>query len=213
MTHTQALKCGPVGEFETPERYVRFVRFGSNFRRKKMPVVVADEGNKRVGGPSAAEVTQCVTDIIGWFQRSPEDWSGSSGAPSADIQRLEKTLQMEIPADVEVMLGQSNGGLWFMEKEAFSIDKMRDQLMEYDGASWWRPGLIPFAGDDSTLLVVDTKDNGAVYEWDVGENMPSDKLADGLGAYLEQYRDTLLGGGCEYLDGCGVVEKVGASRK
>lgn len=175
-------------------------------------VVVAEEGNKRVGGPSSSEIIQCVTDIVGWFQRSPEDWTATDGAPLEEIERLEKTLEMQIPPEVEVLLTQSNGGLWFMEKEAFSIDKIRDQLMENDGASWWRPGLIPFAGDDSTLLIVDSQDN-AVYEWDIGESEPSDQLAEGLGAYLEQYRDTLLGGGCEYLDGCGVVEKVGATRK
>jgi hypothetical protein len=38
-------------------------------------------------------------------------------------------------------------------------------------------------------------------------------MANSLGAFLEQYRDQLLGGGTEYLSGCGVVEKVGASRK
>ena len=176
-------------------------------------VVVAEEGNRRVGGPSASELTQSVTDIKGWFQRSPEDWSEATGAPSAEIQRLEKTLEKQIPRDLELLLGEANGGLWFMEKESFSVDKIRDQLMEYDGASWWRRGLIPFAGDDSCLLVVDTNLEDAVYEWDIGEEEPNDKIADGLGAYLEQYRDTLLGGGCEYIDGCGVVEKVGASRK
>jgi hypothetical protein len=33
------------------------------------------------------------------------------------------------------------------------------------------------------------------------------------GEYLEQYRDRLLGGTFEYIDGCGVTEKMGSSRK
>ena len=176
-------------------------------------VVVAEEGNRRVGGPSASETTQCVTDIKAWFQRQPEDWEEKAGAPSADLQRLEKTLEFQMPSDLELLLTEANGGLWFMEKESFSIDTIRDKLMEYDGAKWWKGGLIPFAGDDSTLLVIDTNDDGAVFEWDIDETEPNDKLAPGLGAFLEQYRDQLLGGGSEYLSGCGVVEKVGASRK
>ena len=59
-------------------------------------VVVADEGNKRVGGPSAAELTQAVQDIKAWFQRAPEEWSGTEGAPSADLQRLEKTMEKNL---------------------------------------------------------------------------------------------------------------------
>ena len=176
-------------------------------------VVVADEGNKRVGGPSAPELTQAVEDIKAWFERAPEEWSGTEGAPSADLQRLEKTMETQMPHELELLLNKANGGLWFMEKESFSIDTIRDKLMEYDGDKWWRPSLIPFAGDDSTLLVIDTKGDNGVFEWDVGESEPSEKLADSLGAFLEQYRDLLLGGGTEYLSGCGVVEKVGASRK
>lgn len=175
--------------------------------------IVADEGNKRVGGPSASEITQAVSDIKAWFQRAPEEWDGAEGAPSADLQRLEKTLETQMPHELELLLSEANGGLWFMEKESFSIDTIRDKLMEYDGAKWWRSCLIPFAGDDSTLLIIDTKEGNGVFEWDVDESEPSEKMANSLGAFLEQYRDQLLGGGTEYLSGCGVVEKVGASRK
>jgi cell wall assembly regulator SMI1 len=176
-------------------------------------VVVAEEGNKRVGGPSAAELTQAVQDIKAWFQRAPEEWDGAEGAPSADLQRLEKTMETQMPHELELLLGEANGGLWFMEKESFSIDTMREKLMEYDGAKWWRPSLIPFAGDDSTLLIIDTKGGNGVFEWDVDESEPNEKLADSLGAFLEDYRYQLLGGGREYLNGCGVIEKVGASKK
>jgi hypothetical protein len=32
-----------------------------------MPVVVAEEGNKRAGGPSSSELRQCILDIKSWF--------------------------------------------------------------------------------------------------------------------------------------------------
>ena len=140
------------------------------FKNFVMPggsVVVADEGNKRVGGPSAPELTQAVEDIKAWFERAPEEWSGTEGAPSADLQRLEKTMETQMPHELELLLNKANGGLWFMEKESFSIDTIRDKLMEYDGDKWWRPSLIPFAGDDSTLLVIDTKGDNGVFEWDL----------------------------------------------
>ena len=179
-----------------------------------MSVTVAEDGNKRVGGPSLSETRQCVLDIKSWFEKS-KDWSSSwnDGATSADFQRLEKTCGTQLPRSLDCLLTECNGMVWFQDKEGFDINRIVDSLLEYESTAWWKAGLVPFAGDGSTLLVIDAKNgNEDVYEWEIGES-EGDKLASTFGGYLESYRDQLLGGGCEYIDGCGVVESMGATRK
>lgn len=55
----------------------------------------------------------------------------------------------------------------------------------------------------------------AVYEFDIDDGMESDAapVSGRFDEYLEQYRDGLLNGRFEYIEGCGVTEKMGASRK
>lgn len=174
-----------------------------------MSVTVAEEGNRRVGGPDSAEVSQCVLDIKSWFSRSGE-WSDEGNTcASADFQRLEKTIDLQLPKSLEALLKEADGGLWFMEKESFNAKKIAEVHSENEDSKMWKRGYLPFAGDDSTLLIIDTTDADAVLEWEIDDGV-GDKVSSSLGAYLESYRDQLLSGQFEYLGGCGVIQKVGA---
>ena len=176
-----------------------------------MSVTVAEEGNRRVGGPTVSEVGQSVLDVLSWFGRSSE-WSGDGAkCTKADFQRLEKTMDMELPQSLKALLSEADGGLWFMDKLSFTTQQIAETYADNEASRLWKGSYLPFAGDDSTLLVVDTAAGDAVHEWDTDEGL-GDRLADSLGAYLESYRDQLLSGQYEYLDGCGVIEKVGASK-
>ncbi len=68
--------------------------------------------------------------------------------------------------------------------------------------------MIPFCGDESGLLAVDTS-TGEIIEWDADDGA-GDVSSATFGGFLENFRDSLLAGRVEYLDGVGVVEKVGA---
>ena len=82
------------------------------------------------------------------------------------------------------------------------------------GSKQWKDGLIPFCGHEESLLVVDTRNDNLVYEWDEDSGLGDDPIANSLASYLEEYRNNLLSGSCEFLGSdCGVIEKVTKSRK
>ena len=56
-------------------------------------------------------------------------------------------------------------------------------------------------------LLSRTLSRGAVRE--VEDDVWGDVAAPSIEAYLENFRNDLLGGGFEYIEDCGVVEKVG----
>jgi len=174
-----------------------------------MSVTVAEEGNKRVGGPSQGEVNQCVLDIKSWFARSDE-FEEPKGASEVDLQRLMKTIDVELPRALESLLIEANGGLWFMDKASFSAAQIAETCSENDSNRNWRAGFLPFAGDDSTLLVIDSAGGNEVFEYEIDDGL-GDCVAPSLGAYLESYRDQLLGGTFEFMGGIGCVEKFGGT--
>ena len=173
---------------------------------------VAEEGNRRTGGPDADEVTQSVLDIKSWFSRTGDWRDAGKAATSADLQRLEKTIDLEIPKALSSLLTESDGGLWFMDKQSMGAEAVASTYSENERSSEWRRGFVPFAGDDSSLLIIDTEGGNGVYEWDTDSGL-GDKVAPSLGQFLETYRDQLLSGQFEYLDGCGVIEKIGGGTK
>jgi hypothetical protein len=63
------------------------------------------------------------------------------------------------------------------------------------------------------MLVVDTKDGTAVYEWDEDDGVAEDPIAHSFASYLETYRNQLLSGKCEFLGDAGVVERMAKQRK
>jgi hypothetical protein len=160
-----------------------------------------------------AEIVQCVLDIKSWFSRGKGQKRINSGATSVDLQRLQKALDLEIPRILRIVLGEINGGIYFMDKEQLSSERILEVASALDGSRKWRSGLVPVAGDDNSMLVIDSKTD-EVLEWDSDEGL-GDVVAPNLMRYLEDYRNNLLGGHFEFLDEIGVVEKMTskASRK
>jgi len=175
-----------------------------------MSVTVAVEGNRRKGDATGAEVEQYILDICSWFKRSGCVCDEKSS--SADIQRLEKTIDCRIPPVLRALLGEMNGVGYLYDKEICSCDRIADIYARLEGTKKWRQCLLPIAGDDSCLLVLDTE-SGEVLEWD-DEDGVGDVTQNGssLAQFLESYAAFLLGGGSEFVSGMGVIEKVGASK-
>jgi len=179
-----------------------------------MSVTVAEEGNRRSGGPDLSEIRQCVVDIKSWFSRS--GCESIEGCTSADLQRLEKTIDLEIPRALNALLSEANGGLWIMDKQSFDALRIAEVYAERESSKTWKRDYVPFAGNDdlSALLIVDASTaEAAVYEWDSDEDCLGDSVASSFGTFIETYRNDLLSGQFEYLDGCGVIEKVGAAKR
>lgn len=179
-----------------------------------MSIVVAEEGNRRVGDMSSAEASQCVLDIKAWFSRTDCRKLMQNGAESADIQRLEKSIDTQLPRTHMQLLSEVNGGMYLMDKELLSASQIAEVFSEVDRSKLWQAGLIPLCGDAESMLVIDTRRNDEVLEWDADDGVGS-SVAPNLVRYLEDYRNSLLSGHFEYLDGIGVVEKMGGkpSRK
>lgn len=137
-------------------------------------------------------------------------------ATSADFQRLQKACDVQVPDALKVILSESNGGLWFMDKEGLSADSIIDAICKMGSSEYWKSDMIPFALDatctDGYLVVANS---GKVYEWNSEEGLGDDFLSPTLEHFLENFRNCLLSGSCEYVDELGVIEKVasGASRK
>lgn len=70
-------------------------------------------------------------DIKSWFQRS-KTFSCSS-ATSADIQKLEKSIDTEIPNALKSLLLETNGTLWYMEKQAMTTKRIGVIVMKLEG--------------------------------------------------------------------------------
>ncbi len=175
-----------------------------------MSVVVAEEGNKRVGDMNAAEVEQCIFDIKSWFGRKVGE--AIEGASSADIQRLEKTLDFSIPREVKAFFREVNGAIYFMDKKSLTTAEVADIAGDLDKNSQWKAGYFPLCGDASSLLIIDTMHGDAVFEWDEDDGK-GDEVGSSFSAYLEQYRNTLLGGHCDFIKDIGVIESVAAKSK
>ena len=112
---------------------------------------------------------------------------------------------------LEALLEVINGGIWFMDKQLLSADRIIRTVAELEGEGGWRPNLIPFCGDESEYYVVNTRSE-EVFEYEPGAGI-GDCVDISFCSFLEKYRDQLLSGRFEYLDGVGVVEKVGAGSR
>lgn len=58
------------------------------------------------------ETEQCVNDIKGWFSRNGLDTDSIKNATSLDFQRLEKTIDIQLPNPLKVYLKEANGGIF-----------------------------------------------------------------------------------------------------
>lgn len=153
------------------------------------------------------ECAQCVLDIKAWFSRTKGRGGINDPASSADIQRLEKTIDIPLPRAMKVLLSEADGGLYFMDKKQLSVQDIQEFIENQQRSRKWKEGLLPFCGDDSGALVIDTEDHDCVREWDADDGL-GDQVSSSLVRYLEQYRNNLLGGQFEFVDEMGVLEKM-----
>lgn len=184
-----------------------------------MSVTVAVEGNRRKGDTSLAEIEQCILDIKSWFQRV-DSKTDISGLSSSNIQKLEKTIDVELPKAHKFLLSEMDGTVYVYDKQLMSssmIIETVESLADNNKYTKHKDSIIPLAGDDSSMLVIyiGSKDNSnRIMEWDVDDGL-GDEVDHGssLGMFLEAYRDFLLSGQCEYISGVGVIEKVSSSSR
>ena len=71
--------------------------------------------------------------------------------------------------------------------------------------------MIPFCGDINSGLLLINGNTGEVIEWDEDDGL-GDIVAASFSRYLEDYRNSLLGGQMEFLGDCGVIEKMAESK-
>jgi hypothetical protein len=76
-------------------------------------------------------LTNHLPDIKSWFERSK--LFKIETASSADIQKLEKAIDIELPKILKIMLLETNGTLWFMEKEALSSSRIQLLVSKLEG--------------------------------------------------------------------------------
>eukprot|EP00602_Paraphysomonas_sp_CaronLab_P006744 CAMPEP_0185018774 /NCGR_PEP_ID=MMETSP1103-20130426/1444_1 /TAXON_ID=36769 /ORGANISM="Paraphysomonas bandaiensis, Strain Caron Lab Isolate" /LENGTH=178 /DNA_ID=CAMNT_0027548745 /DNA_START=68 /DNA_END=604 /DNA_ORIENTATION=- len=169
-----------------------------------MSITVAQEGNRRRGKMTTDEVEQCLVDIKSWFERKSDVEFGTP-ARGADFQRLQKALDgADIPEGLTMLLSCINGSMWFMDKEAMSVEKIIETVNFLNSNSSWEAHYIPFCGDEDSLLLIDSI-SGKVYEWDSADGL-GDCVAVSFSGYLENYRNSLLEGHMDFVSGMGVVE-------
>ena len=70
-------------------------------------------------------------DVKAWFQRSKTFSIGT--ASNADIQKLEKAIDVELPKILKIMLLETNGSLWFMGKESMSTVRIQSVVTKFEG--------------------------------------------------------------------------------
>ena len=180
-----------------------------------MSVTVADEGNRRKGDMTQDEVDQCVTDIKAWLQRSGLKCDENDQASTLDIQKLEKSIDLQIPQTLQSILKIANGGIYFFDKELLSTSQIAGIYSSMEDSKQWKASLLPFAGDESAMLVVDCSSKGGrVLEWDCDDGL-GDVVDCGntVASYIENYRNLILAGSCEFIKGCGVVEKMNSKAR
>lgn len=54
-------------------------------------------------------------------------------ASSADIQILEKTIDVELPIILKLLLLETNGSLWFMDKQAMTTKRIQEVVSNLEG--------------------------------------------------------------------------------
>mmetsp|Transcript_34879 Transcript_34879/g.46111 ORF Transcript_34879/g.46111 Transcript_34879/m.46111 type:complete len:183 (+) Transcript_34879:83-631(+) len=175
---------------------------------KSASITVAEEGNRRTGNMDVQEFEQCVLDIVSWFEdksNSKEDKGSSLGG----VEGLEKALGITVPEEAEKFLTQVNTGVWLYEKTCLTSEGAADAASGAEGSGKWQEGLIPIASDlDNNLLVLDTNTTGLkVCEWDPEGGLGS-CVSSSFSAYLENYRNLLLSGKCQFIEDAGVVEEM-----
>lgn len=171
-----------------------------------MPVEVAEEGNRRRGDMSVAEVKQCILDIKTWFRGQGVEMDG---IPVAQLEGMSKELDLEFPVAFEELYQEANGTIWFYEYQALAAEQIGKVAADVNDAPSSK--LIPFARDlNDDLLVIDTAAGEAVFEYSDGVGK---KVAPTFLAFCEKFRNDLLSGHFEFTEEGGVCEKMASAAR
>ena len=149
------------------------------------------------------DAAQCAKDIASWFSDKAGEGK-TSGANASDLERVSKAAG-ENPA-LEAMLREIDGGIWYYESQALDTAAIVEKAAALDG-------VLPFAADvDDNMLVVLAAGDGPVVEWDADDGA-GEELAASFADFLEQYSKKLLSGQWEFVEECGVMQKMGGGGK
>ena len=161
-------------------------------------IEVAEEGNRRRGEMTPSEMRQCAKDIVGWFTQHAE--LDAKGVDQSVIDDLSK--KRDVPLALEELWREAATDVWFEGYQLLHPQSIGKMLSDVDAP------YVPFARDiDDALLVVG---DDAVYEYEMGDGR-GDRLSSSIADYLEAYRNKLLEGRFEYMDGDGCVETMASA--
>mmetsp|Transcript_42760 Transcript_42760/g.70901 ORF Transcript_42760/g.70901 Transcript_42760/m.70901 type:complete len:178 (-) Transcript_42760:258-791(-) len=168
-------------------------------------VTVAEEGNRRRGRMGAEEVTQCVLDIVSWFKSHTECFENVQPGDKSGVQSLSKAIGADVPEELEEFMLQINGGAWLYEKKCLSLEESVDKVLQ--------EGHVTIASDvDGNYLVADVESPGTkLYEYDESDGLGS-CVASSFSSYIEEYRNLLLSGKCEFIEDTGIVEEMAGGK-
>ena len=103
----------------------------------------------------------------------------------------------------QMCLAAHDGGMPLYDFTALSCDEIGLATQEGRSSSKWQDDMVPVARNpEGDLLVVHAK---GVSTWS-GEDGLGSVEAVSLAAYLEGYRNKMLGGHVEYVEDCGIME-------
>jgi len=103
----------------------------------------------------------------------------------------------------QMCLAAHDGGMPLYDFTALSCEQIGQATQEGRSSSKWQDDMVPVARNpEGDLLVVHAK---GVSTWS-GEDGLGSVEAVSLAAYLEGYRNKMLGGHVEYVEDCGIME-------
>ena len=91
---------------------------------------------------SRAEIAQCVGDIGNWFEKKTT--VEIQGAAVADLERLSKSLDMELPEAFEELYQRADGDIWVYEYRMLAVAQISKLAADVNEG---RSKLLPFARD------------------------------------------------------------------
>jgi hypothetical protein len=157
-----------------------------------------------------SEIHQCILDIKSWFLKKTS--INVESASTVDLQRLHKAIDTDIPNLFKLFLSEINGGIYFLDKEFLQTNKIIEIQNQVEKSKRWRNGLLPFCGDEDSLLVIDTLNNDEILEWDSDDGI-GNLISPNFIRFLENFRNGLLSGQYEFVEDIGMIEKITNTQK
>eukprot|EP00753_Platysulcus_tardus_P000358 PLAT10364.1.p3 GENE.PLAT10364.1~~PLAT10364.1.p3 ORF type:complete len:177 (-),score=83.86 PLAT10364.1:128-658(-) len=171
-------------------------------------ISVKDDGNPGICD-SADDARQAVLDIVNFFYSHPEseDLRDVESVRDAEVEAFTKTWAVDVPAVLLMLLDRHDGGVLFEEHKLMSLKAIDAALDAESKKGGWPEGAIPFAVDeDENFLVI--LPGGGLAEWDVDDGEMGREKYDSLTLYLTNFRDSLLMGKFEVIEGPMLIAKL-----